>query len=114
MRRKSNYDKFPIISVGESESSCWENWPGILDHLRTYTNETKSVICIECYPGVLEPALKRTLAQGLQPAEVIMTTGLLKCSLAIEQMVGDVLSDDPVFGRMNRIQVEDFFDSRKL
>ena len=29
-------------------------------------------------------------------------------------MVGDVLGDDPVFGRMNRIQIEDFFDERKL
>jgi mannose-6-phosphate isomerase class I len=29
-------------------------------------------------------------------------------------MVGDVLGDDPVFGRMNGIQIEDFFDERKL
>jgi len=114
MRRKSNYDKYPIISVRTSGADCWENWPAILDRLRAYTNETNSVICIECYPGVLELALKEPLEQGLQPAEVIMTTGLLKCSSAIEQMIGDVLSDDPVFGRMNRIQIEDFFDARKL
>jgi len=43
-----------------------------------------------------------------------MTTDLLKSSPAIEQMVGDVLGDDPVFGRMNRIQIEDFFDAPKL
>src|ERR1700745_134299 len=104
MRRKSNYDKFPIISVSASGSDCWENWPPILDRLRTYTTQTKSVICIECYPGVLELALKRPLEEGLQPAAVIMTTDLLKCSSAIERMVGDVLGDDPVFGRMNRIQ----------
>jgi hypothetical protein len=114
MRRKSNYDKFPIISVSASGSDCWENWPPILDRLRTYTTQTKSVICIECYPGVLELALKRTLEEGLQPAAVIMTTDLLKCSSAIERMVGDVLGDDPVFGRMNRIQIEDFFDKRRL
>ena len=114
MRRKSNYDKFPIISVGASGSASWENWPEILDRLRACANATKSVICIECYPGVLELALKGILEQGLQPAEVIMTAGLLKCSSSIEQMVGDVLGDDPVFGRMNRIQIEDFFDVRKL
>ena len=114
MRRKSNYDKFPINSVGMSGSDCWENWPAILDRLRAATTETNSVICIECYPGVLELALKEALEQGLQPAEVVVTTDLLKCSPAIEQMVGDVLSDDPVFGQMNRIQIEDFFDARKL
>jgi mannose-6-phosphate isomerase class I len=72
------------------------------------------VICIECYPGVLELALKATLEQGLQPADVVRTTDLLRESPAIEQMVGDVLGDDRVFGRMNRIQIEDFFDTRKL
>ena len=114
MRRKSNYDKFPINSVRTSGSDCWENWPGILDRLRGYTDETHSVICIECYPGVLELRLKETLEQGLQPVQIIMTADLLKCSPVIEQMVGDVLGDDPVFGRMNRIQVEDFFEARKL
>jgi mannose-6-phosphate isomerase class I len=114
MSRKSNYDKFPITSVGTSGSDCWESWPVILDRLRPYTTETNSVICIECYPGVLELALRRTLEEGLQPAAVIMTADLLKRSSAIERMVGDVLGDDPVFGRMNRIQIEDFFDEREL
>ena len=114
MPRRSNYDKFPVISVCSSESDCWENWPVILDRLRTYTAQTKSVICIECYPSVLELALRGALEQGLKPAAVIMTTELLKNSAAIERMVGDVLGDDPVFGRMNTIQIEDFFDERKL
>jgi mannose-6-phosphate isomerase class I len=72
------------------------------------------VICIECYPGVLEPALRRAFEQGLHPTAVIMTTDLLKSSSAIERMVGGVLGDDPVFGRMNGIQIQDFFDERKL
>ena len=114
MRRKSNYDKFPIISVRSAGADCWENWPVILDRLRPYGAETNSVICIECYPGVLELPLRRALEEGLHPAAVIMTTDLLNCSPAIERMVGDVLGDDPVFGRMNRIQIEDFFDERKL
>lgn len=114
MPRKSNYDKFPVISVCPSGSDCWETWPVILERLKTYTTQTKSVICIECYPGVLELVLQRTLEQGLKPEAVIMTTDLLKSSPAIEQMVGDVLGDDPVFGRMNRIQIEDFFDAPKL
>ena len=114
MRRRSNYDKFPTIPVCTSNSDAWESWPVILDRLRAYTPETKCVICVECYPGVLEFALCGTLEQGLQPAGVIKTTDLLKSSPAIERMVGDVLGDDPVFGRMNGIQIEDFFDERRL
>jgi mannose-6-phosphate isomerase class I len=114
MRRKSNYDKFPVFSVCTSAPDCWENWPSILDRLRAFTADTNSVICIECYPGVLDLELRRTFEQGLQPATVMMTTDLLKPPPAIERVVGDVLGDDPVFGRMNRIQIEDFFDERKL
>jgi mannose-6-phosphate isomerase class I len=82
--------------------------------LKAYTTEANSVICIECYPGVLEAMLRRALEEGLKPAAVIMTTDLLRSSSAIERIVGDVLGDDPVFGRMNGIQVADFFDERKL
>lgn len=114
MRRKSNYDKYPIISVRTSGSDCWENWPPILDRLRSCTTKTNPVICVECYPGVLELALKEKLEQGLRPATVIMTADLLKPSQAIEQMVDDVLGDDRVFGRMNRIQIEDFFAEQNL
>src|SRR5580692_1580106 len=112
MQRKSNYDKFPTIPVCTSDS--WESWPVILDRLRACAAEACSVICIECYPGVLESAPRRALEDGLRPASVIMTTDLLKSAPAIERMVGDVLGDDPVFGRMNRIQIEDCFDERKL
>ncbi len=112
MRRKSNYDKFPTIPVCTSDS--WESWPVIFDRLRACNTEAKFVICIECYPGVLESVLTRTLDHGLQPAAVIMTTDLLNSPQAIERMVADILGDDPVFGRMNRIQIEDFFDERKL
>jgi mannose-6-phosphate isomerase class I len=114
MRRKSNYDKFPTIPVCTSTSGAWESWPVILDRLRANATKSNSVICVECYPGVLEFALGRTLEQGLQPAGFIKTNDLLKNSPTIERMVGDVLGDDPVFGRMNRIQIEDFFDERKL
>jgi mannose-6-phosphate isomerase class I len=114
MARKSNYDKFPITSVFTSGSDCWEGWPAIIDRLRPYTTEANSVVCLECYPGVLETTLRRALEEGLKPAAVIETIDLLRSSSAIERMVGDVLGDDPVFGRMNRIQIEDFFDEGKL
>ena len=114
MPRKSNYDKFPTNSVSTSNADGWATWPVVLDRLRAGTGQINSVVCVECYPGVLELDLRCALEQGLQPAGIIMTTDLLKDSPAIERMVADVLGDDPVFGRMNKIQLEDFLDPRKL
>ena len=114
MPRKSNYDKFPTNSVSTSNADSWATWPVVLDRLRARRGQIDSVVCVECYPGVLELDLRCALEQGLQPAGIIMTTDLLKDSTAIERMVADVLGDDPVFGRMNKIQIEDFLDPRKL
>ena len=114
MRSKSNYDKFPIISIRTEGSVCWENWPQVLDRLRSETAESRSVICVECYPGVFEQELAEILGQALRPNAVIRTADLMKPPRAIERMVDDVLGDDPVFGRMNRIQIEDFFDTLLL
>ena len=114
MGRKSNYDKFPIISIRTHGPVCWERWTQVLERLRAAANETNSVICVECYPGVFEQELEEILGQALRPKAVIRTADLLRSSQAIEGMVGDVLGDDPVFGRMNKIQIEDFFDARKL
>jgi mannose-6-phosphate isomerase class I len=114
MQRKSNYDKFPIHTVRTSGDDCWESWPLILDRLRAFMSASRSVICIESYPGVLELELRRCLEDGLRPAGVLMTAELLKPPPEIEHMVNDVLGDDPVFGRMNKIQIEDFLDASKL
>lgn len=114
MRQKSNYEKFPIISICSTGEDAWESWTAVLDRLRACTSGRNPVVCVECYPGVLEAALVSTLKEGLRPASTMMTADLLKSVSMIEHMVGDVLGDDPVFGRMNRIQIEDFFDECKL
>src|ERR1700741_3298273 len=100
MRRKSNYDKFPIISVRTHGSDCWENWPQILNRLRSEIAEGASVLCVECYPGTYEEELIEVFELGLHAKTVIKTADLLKSSQAIERMVEEVLGVDPVFGRM--------------
>jgi hypothetical protein len=54
------------------------------------------------------------VAEGLRPAGLIATADLLKSPFEIERLVSYVLGDDPVFGRMNSLEIEDFFDPVKL
>jgi mannose-6-phosphate isomerase class I len=54
------------------------------------------------------------LVDLLRPASVIRTETLFKPAGCIDQMVEQFLGDDPVFGRMNAIQIEDYFDPAKL
>jgi hypothetical protein len=50
----------------------------------------------------------------MRPAGLIVTSDLFKSHSEIELMVSSVLGDDPVFGSMNGLEIEDFFDDAKL
>jgi len=69
---------------------------------------------VECYPGAFERMMNKILGEGLQPTAQIFTADLLKPVVEIDGMLEAVLGDDPVFGRMSTIGLEDFFDERKL
>ena len=114
MQRESNYDRFPVFTVNMCESESWEGWPKILERLEAFSATKRCTISFECYPGVFEKTLISALMMGLRPSNLIATSDLLKSPSEIELLVSSVLSDDPVFGRMNGLEIEDFFDTEKL
>jgi hypothetical protein len=114
MPRKSNYDKYPCIAVSTSRSECSTGWPQIIQRLKASLGQNKCVACVECYPGAFEQSIKKILAEGLRASAEIFTPDLLKPATEINKMLQDVLGDDPVFGRMSTIRLEDFFDTRKI
>jgi len=114
MPRKSNYDKYPCVPVIPSASQCWVGWRDIATRLGAATAENRFVVSVECYPGAFERAIGAALAEGLRLSEVIYTPDLLKPAAVVDRMLSAVLGDDPVFGRMNNIALEAFFDEGKL
>jgi mannose-6-phosphate isomerase class I len=108
-----NYDKFPFVPVSSSSLICHVGWPAIAGALRASIHKSRSVVCIECYPGVFTEQID-ALVDLLGPASVIRTEALFKSVGCINQMVEQFLGDDPVFGRMNGIQIEDYLDPGKL
>jgi len=71
------------------------------------------VICIECYPGVDVGRLERELLPKLGPRTVFLASNVYKSSDCIRKMLQPFLGDDPVFGRMNGLTLEDWFDEDK-
>lgn len=113
--RHSNYDKFPCVAIRTTASVCQIGWAAIVDRLRGATSASNScVIAVECYPGVDVAEVERVLTEGLQPAAVISTRTLFKDPTPIQEMLAAYLGDDPVFGRMNGIVLEDFFEPASL
>jgi mannose-6-phosphate isomerase class I len=114
MPRNSNYDKYPCIAVSSSRSECSTGWPQIIQQLKQSSSRDKCVACVECYPGAFERTITEALAAGFRPSAEIFTPDLLKSAPEIDKMLQGLLGDDPVFGRMSTIRLEDFFDERKL
>jgi mannose-6-phosphate isomerase class I len=113
MTKSSNYDKFPCVPISSSSSMCRVGWPAIARALQEFIHDNSSVVCIECYPGVFTDKID-ALIDLLRPTSIIRTETLFKSADCIEQMVEQFLGDDPVFGRMNGIQIEDYFDPTKF
>ncbi|MHB8354455.1 MAG: class I mannose-6-phosphate isomerase [Burkholderiales bacterium] len=113
MPRPSNYDKFPVVAVGE-EQDCLVGWQAIAASLRTLLATSPKIICVECYPGVFTERVADELALQLQPAAIFRMETLLKNPEQIEAMLTGPLGNDPVFGRMNGIRLEDYFDAGRM
>jgi mannose-6-phosphate isomerase class I len=108
------YDKQPFIPVlGFSGEPC-SGWPAIARAVRDALAGGRRVICVECYPGVLVDDVRRELAALLDPALVISTEDLLLPPRELDRGFAALLTDDAVFGVMNRVEIEDFFDQERL
>jgi mannose-6-phosphate isomerase class I len=114
MSRKSNYDKYPCIPVSSSAASCWVGWRNIINRLKSCSAESRCTFAVECYPGTFEGSIKDALVEGLRPTEVVYTPDLLKAANCVDRMLAPVLGHDPVFGQMNDISLEAFFEEAKL
>jgi hypothetical protein len=111
MSLQSTYDKLATIPISASPSECAVGWPVVLERL---LDRRPRIVCVECYPGVHTDELERSISLAFQPSQVFRASDVLKSSADIEEMLAPFLTDDPVFGRMNGLRIEDFLDSYKL
>lgn len=111
----SSYDKFPFVKVSDSADEVATGWTSIAGRLQTVLdNRKRFVLCVECYPGAFVNEIRQAFVENLRPARVFESEKFFKSGAEINRLLEPVLGDDPVFGRMNGIRLDDFFHSEKL
>jgi mannose-6-phosphate isomerase class I len=110
MTRQSNYDKFPSVLVDRASDSCAVGWDEIARIVAVWCSSARSVVCVECYPGVCESEVLEELNRRLKPTLFVDTSKLLKPAAAMDGLVSGYLGGDPIFGRMNGLEINDFLD----
>ena len=112
-RRLSNYDKFPSVRVPVGPESVWQGWREIVARIAGEVARGAQEISVEIYPGVFEEQVLGAFVESLRPAHVFRTSDCWKTPTEIDAMVSNDLTDDPVFGRISRLNIEDFADPQR-
>lgn len=113
----SNYDKYPFIEVSKSSDKCFVGWADIFGEIARFVQETdqpKCVVCIDVYHGVDTGPVREAIGRYVPAATVIHTGDALKSVSEIGAMVYPFVTDDQVFGKMNDLEMVDFFDTDEL
>lgn len=111
--RAPNYDKFPAVPVPlDHATGCLAGWDDIV---RVLGSLRAAVIAVECYPGVHDEEIRARLAAALSPALTLDAKEVFKTPSQIDALVApDLGGDDPVFGRMSNLHIEQFLEPGKL
>jgi len=109
----SNYDLHPRTQI-DSGAQCHEGWEEILAILGEQISGGRFTLCIEGYPGVPLSEVCERLTAAFAPVLTIDTETLFRPEHEIDELLRPYLGDDPVFGRLNPIEIADFFDAEKL
>lgn len=106
---KSNFNKFPVIKI--QNHTCITGWNNITEEIKKNTHR---LITIECYPGVFIQEIITSVQKLLHPELIIDTSEAMKPEDEIAEMVQQYVTDDPVFGYITPLELEDYFDPLKI
>jgi mannose-6-phosphate isomerase class I len=110
----SNYDKYPVVRVSDSQEGCEAGWDAVGRRLRANMRSGRFVVCVECYPGCFEKEIEKHLVSTLKPEMVLHAGECYLAESAIEALCSHDLGDDPVFAFMGKYELSEFLDEREV
>jgi mannose-6-phosphate isomerase len=115
LQTKPNYDKFPHINVNGFSGHAWQGWRAIWDAISTkFDNKPKSVLTIDCYPGINMAELESELKQQFPNALLVNAETAKYPEDVVFDMIERHVTDDRVFGFIAPHKLEEFFDKDKI
>lgn len=109
MARKSNYDKFPSTKI---QGWMLVGWNEIVDKFKHVVKDN-SVLIIDMYVGIHEGEVISELKK-IDTDLFINTRDLFKSEEEIRKMTQRFVTDDPLFGYVTCLTMNDYFDEAKL
>lgn len=109
------YNKHPEVSVRGFDAHAWRGWKDIITALNTRVlTSRKTVLVIDCYPGVRLEELERNVLARFGNAVRINVETARRDEHTLSEMLARNLTDDRVFGVLSCHQLAEFFDAEAL
>lgn len=112
-----NYDKAPCVEIEGYAGQAHRGYPAIVSAVRQEIAARKglrTILVIDCYPGVREDEVTEGLCAALQADSLTMTRDFYKPAAEVERIFEKNITDDRVFGVLSHHSLSDFFDLEKL
>lgn len=110
----TTYDKHPEVNISGFDHRAWQGWEAIGRTLAQQQHPKRTVLVIDCYPGVRLDELEQMLFSSLRPALTINAERARRNEDALHAMLARNLTDDRVFGVLSCHQLVEFMDRERL
>lgn len=110
----TTYDKHPEVNISGFDHRAWQGWEAIGRTLAQQQLPKRTVLVIDCYPGVRLDELEQMLFSSLRPALTINAERARRDEDALHAMLARNLTDDRVFGVLSCHQLVEFMDRERL
>lgn len=113
--KQVNYEKYPEVRIDGFDDQAWRGWTTVRQTLETrLSGRHKTVVVIDCYPGVRLEELEQQLITRLNPALIINAETARLSEARLHDLLAANLTDDRVFGVLSCHQLSDFLCPDRL
>lgn len=113
----SSYEKEPFIAIRGWEDEAWQGYEAIGGELAAAIKrlgKRKTVVVLECYPGVRQEEVVEGFRRAMDSITVVKAEEAALTPDAVDGKVERYLTDDRVFGYMAPFRIEEFYDSERI
>ncbi len=111
----SNFDKFPEVVVhGYNGTMGWEEIAEELNNTIQSVPSKKLIVQLECYHGVFINSVIEQLGKRIPSASFVDVSPAMLPEQKLEKLVDPFVTDDPVFGYLTSLTLQDFFNEAAL
>ena len=114
---RTTYNREPFTAIRDWDHEAWSSYDeigAVLLSAIARQGKRKTVVTVECYPGVRQEEIIAGFAQHLRPTAIVRSEEAAWEPAEIDRTIARYMTDDRVFGYLSPFTIDEFYDSDKV